>query len=260
MYVFIQSAACPKAISLITINLVERLSNRYATAFQLDVYQRESVHQNCHIVTVVMLCSLSLGDFVLVNDLQKVVVDVFLINEGNILGRTIVSTKHLYIVFLNLSGFLYNALVLVCKRIFKKAFPLVVRKGKVVQLFQLRPQVGDKVALFMERQTLVSLFCQHLEESFFQIMLGLVAAGLPLLRFVFCHNGVFCGLCHKVKKGHGVPLLSGKFRERKQPIPIVFVLLLSGFDFCRQTSGHIVAEGFKAVKDRNDFLSFFLLW
>ena len=202
LHVFVQSAACPKAISLVTVNLVERLSNRYATAFQLDVYQRESVHQNGHIVTVVMLCPLGLGDLVLVDDLQEVVVDVLLIDEGNVLGRTIVPPKHLYIVFLNLSGFLYNALVLVCKCIFEKAFPLVVRKGEVVQLFQLCPQVGDKVALFMECQTLVALFCQHLEKSFFQIMLGLVAAGLPLLRFVFCDNGVFCGLCHKVKKGH----------------------------------------------------------
>jgi len=48
LYIFIQSAACPKAISLVTVNLVERLSNRHATAFQLDMHQRKSVHQRSH--------------------------------------------------------------------------------------------------------------------------------------------------------------------------------------------------------------------
>ena len=47
---------------------------------------RQAIRQNCHIVTVVMAGALSLTDGVLVDNLKPVVMDVFLVKQGDILG------------------------------------------------------------------------------------------------------------------------------------------------------------------------------
>ena len=47
---------------------------------------RQAIRQNCHIITVIMFGSLCGTNHVLVDNLQEVVMDIFLINDGDILG------------------------------------------------------------------------------------------------------------------------------------------------------------------------------
>ena len=96
-----------------------------------------------------MLCTVSLSDLVLIDDLQKVVVHIFLVNEGNILGRAVITNQDLYIIFLNFTSLFENSVILVGKILIKKSIPLVVGKGIAVQFFQTVTEIGNQVSLFM---------------------------------------------------------------------------------------------------------------
>ena len=41
----------------------------------------------------------------------------------------------------------------------------------------------------------------------------------------------------------------GFSREGEEGVAVVFVLLLAGFDFCRETGGEVSGEGLEAVED-----------
>ena len=89
--VFVQSASCPERIPLVTINLIERLTDGNTSAFQLNMYKRQTVYQYGNIITVVMLCTIFHADHILINNLQPVIMDVLFIYERNILGFAIIT-------------------------------------------------------------------------------------------------------------------------------------------------------------------------
>ena len=43
--------------------------------------------------------------------------------------------------------------------------------------------------------------------------------------------------------------IGGFSREGEEGVAVVFVLLLAGFDFCRETGGEVSGEGLEAVED-----------
>ena len=83
--ILVQTAARPKRIPLIAVDLVERLPDGHPTPLQFHMNQRKAVDQNRHIVAVIMPCAVRLLHLVLVDDLQAVVVDVLLVDQRDIL-------------------------------------------------------------------------------------------------------------------------------------------------------------------------------
>ena len=124
--VLIQSASCPERIPLVTVNLIERLTDGYTSAFQFNMHKRQTVYQYCNIIAVVMLCTIFRANHILIDDLQPVVMDVLFIYECNILGRTIITSQDLNIILLHLPGLFHDMLIWIGNSIFEKVIPLCV--------------------------------------------------------------------------------------------------------------------------------------
>ena len=124
--VLIQSASRPERIPLVTVNLIERLTDGYTSAFQLNMYKRQTVYQYCNIIAVVMLCTIFCANHILIDDLQPVVMDVLFIYECNILGRTVITSQNLNIVLLYLPGLFHDMLIGISNSIFEKIIPFCI--------------------------------------------------------------------------------------------------------------------------------------
>ena len=126
--IFIQSASRPERIPLVAVNLVECFTDGYTSAFQLNMYKRQTVYQYRNIIAVVMLRTILCGSIhlVLINYLQPVIMNVLLIYECNILGRTIITRQDLDIILLYLPGLFYDILIGIGNGIFEEIIPLCV--------------------------------------------------------------------------------------------------------------------------------------
>ena len=115
LYVFVKSRTCPKAITLITVDLIERFTDRNTAALQLDMYEGQTVDKYGHVVAVVVLCTLCRAYHVLIQHLQLVVVNIVLVNQADVLGSSVIATEHLHVILLYLARFLRNSFVRIGK-------------------------------------------------------------------------------------------------------------------------------------------------
>jgi hypothetical protein len=102
-----QPTTHPEAVPLVAVDLVEGLSNRHPTTFQLDVDDWKAVHQNSHVESGLTLPF----DLVLVDDLEAVVVNVALVHETDVLGRPVIAEQDLDLVLLEPSSLLHDPVV-----------------------------------------------------------------------------------------------------------------------------------------------------
>ena len=171
------------------------------------MYQGQAVDQHRHIVAVVVLGPLLLAHLILVDDLEAVVVDVLLVDEGNVLGGAVVPAEHLHEVLLDLPGLLHDVLVGVGNGILEELLPLAVGKLVIVQSLQLTAEVGDQVSLLVDRQIRIALLGEQLDELPLQRRLALVAVGTFFHRLVGGDHGVFgCG-GNNIKITHSTTLI-----------------------------------------------------
>ena len=153
-----QTAARPEAVPLVPVDLVERLTDVHAPAFEFDVHQRQPVDEDRHVVPVgIPGAALTLADLVLVDDLESVVVDTSLVDQQHILGGAVVPAKQLHGVFVDAHHLFGNAVVLSGNAGGEEPVPFGIRELKAVQQFQLGSQVADQVGLRTDRQVLVGL-------------------------------------------------------------------------------------------------------
>ena len=124
--IFIQSASRPERIPLVAVDLIECFTDSNSSAFQLNMYKRQTVYQYGNIIAVVMLCTIFRANHILINDLQPVVMDVLLIYECNILGRTVITGQDLYIILLYLPSLFHDMFIGIGNGIFEKIIPLCV--------------------------------------------------------------------------------------------------------------------------------------
>lgn len=157
LHILEQAAPRPEGVPLVAVDLVEGLPDGHAPALELDMYQGQAVDQHRHIVAVVMLGPLLLAYLILVDDLETVVVDVLLVDEGDVLGGAIVPAEYLHEVLLDLPGLLDDVLVGVGNGILEELLPLAVRKLVIVQGLQLTAQIGDQVGLLVNLQIRIAL-------------------------------------------------------------------------------------------------------
>ena len=77
-------------IALIPVDLVERLPDSHTAPLQLHMDHRETVDQDRHIIAVAVPRSFVLADGILVDDLKKIVVDVLLVKQSDVLGGAVI--------------------------------------------------------------------------------------------------------------------------------------------------------------------------
>ena len=132
LYILEQTTGCPETISLIAVDLVECLTDGHATALQLDVDEGQTINQNGHIITVVMLSTIGGRYRILIDNLQMVVVNVFLVNKNNVFTGAIVPSQDLHVVFLNELRLLNDARIGIGQDLTKEAVPFAIGEGVAV--------------------------------------------------------------------------------------------------------------------------------
>ena len=197
LHIFIEAGRSPEGIPLVPLDLVESLTDGHTSPLELHMHQRKAVHQNGHIITGLVA---SLFLFVLVNHLELVVMNMFLVQKINIFCGSIVSAKELDIVLLDFPRFLHNSISLIGNAAFEKAIPFLIGKLDVIQLLQLPPQIGNKILLVVNSQVLIALLFQLLNKRSLQLGLTLVMVGMIalLVRRIFRHHRVPSAFHHHV--------------------------------------------------------------
>ena len=118
--------------------------------------ERKPVDEHGYVIAVVVLRAVVFGDYVLIGDLQTVVVDVLFVNQRDIFRTSVIAPQDLHIILLNLAGLFRNAVVGVGNALGKEPLPFAVGKMIVVQRFELCAQVGDQLRLAMNRLVLIN--------------------------------------------------------------------------------------------------------
>ena len=203
LHILKQAAARPEGVPLVAVDLVEGFPDGHAPALEFHMDQGQTVDQNGHVIAVVVAGALVPADGVLVDDLQPVVVDVFLVQQGDVFGSAVVPAQHLDEILLHLAGLFHNVFVGVGQRLVEKAVPLAVCKGVVVEGFQLTAQVGDEFRLGVDRQIGIALLGELLDERLFQRGLALVAVRPGGTGFIGGDHRVLGGGSNDVIGVHG---------------------------------------------------------
>ena len=188
---------------MIAVDLIEGFPNGNTPALQLDMDQRQTVDQHRHIIAVIVGSAFLGRDGILVDDLQIIIMDALLVNKLDVLALAGIPAEHLHIVLLNQAGLFENAGVCVCQHLVPETLPFAVRKAIVIQLFQLRPQIGNQVSLFMDGQALIAQLAKQTDKLLFQVRFALVRLRALRLRLVFGDDGAFCTLRYDVEIRHG---------------------------------------------------------
>ncbi len=122
LYVLEKTASSPEAVVLVSIDLVERFANINTTALELNVNQRQAIHENSNVEAILA----STFNFILVEDLNAVVVNVLFVDQVDVLAIAIVPPENADVIFLEATGLLNNPVLLTRDALRKKAFPLSV--------------------------------------------------------------------------------------------------------------------------------------
>lgn len=199
LYILKQPRAGIEGIALIAVDLIERLADGNAAALQLDVDEGEPVDEHGHVIAVVVLCAVIFGDYVLIGDLQTVVVNVLFVNQRDIFRTSVIAPQNLHIVLLHFAGLFRNAVVGIGNALGKEPLPFAVGKAVVVQHFQLCAQVGDQLRLAMNRLVLIALLCQKADKLRFERSFALIGVGTNRIGFVFGDHRVLSGCGNDVE-------------------------------------------------------------
>ena len=188
LYILIQTGTRPKTVPLIAVDLIKCFFEGNATALQLHMDKRQAVYQNGHIVAGIMFPT---AFFVLVNHLQTIIVDILLINQGDIHGSAVLTGEILHMILLNLTGLFHDSVVVIGNFMLEKAIPFFVGKAILIEPLQLPAEIVDQSIFAVNGHVFVTLFHQHFNESMFQCRFTLVRIGAFCLWLVFCHNCAF---------------------------------------------------------------------
>ena len=108
---------------------------------------RETIDQDCNIIAVAVPRPCILADGVLIDDLKKIVMDVLLVNQGDVFGGTVITLQDLDKVLLDLPGLLNDMVIRIRQGILKEPVPLGIGKGIAIQSLQFLPEVCDQLCL-----------------------------------------------------------------------------------------------------------------
>lgn len=207
--IFKQAACCPEAVALVALDLVERLADGHTAPLELDMYQRQTIDEDGHVVARVVLAR---GLLVLVEHLQSIVVDVFFVQQVDVFGRAAVLPQHLHMVKLNAARLFQDAVVCARDAVLEKARPLAVGESVVVQTLQLAAEVGNERGFVVNLQIFIPLRIQKPQKFLLQRRLALIAVRPAGIRRVLRHDRAFrCG-GDDVELGHSYTFSPNKYR------------------------------------------------
>ena len=132
---------------------------------------REAINEHRHIVAGIV-CSLRF--LILVEDLNSVVVDILLVQQGDVLCRAVISCQIEDAILLYAPSLFFNAFVGVGEILGKKLLPFPVGEGIVVEKFQLAAEVGDEFRFGVDCHILIALRTELLNERLLQVGFALV--------------------------------------------------------------------------------------
>ena len=135
LHILKQPTASPEAVPLIPLDLVERFPDGYTPALQLHMDEGQTVDQDSHVIAVVVVSPIRRTHLILIDDLQMVVVDVFLVNKGNIFGTAVIPPQVLDMVGLDAAGLFHDPIVGIGDDLFEKSLPFTIGKMIIVQKF-----------------------------------------------------------------------------------------------------------------------------
>ena len=176
--------ACPERIPQIAVDLVERLLDGNASAFQFDMHQWQSIHEDGHIVAILI----SALHLVLIDHLQTVVIDVGLVNQTDILRLAIIhrQVQDIALALNHLRLILDGHLVVRDHR--QQARPLCIAQSHIVEQLQLMAQVLQQSCLILHLHILIALSLQLSDQSLLQLSFALIALSRLGLHVVVCHH------------------------------------------------------------------------
>ena len=146
LHILIQTCTGPEAISLVSVYLIERFLEGYTSSFELDMYKRQPVYKNSHIITIIVVAAVLC---VLIYDLKIVAMDILLVYQHDVLGCSIITLQDLHTVFLDLLTLIFNALICVRDILRKETIPLSIRELVIVQFLELGSKVVYKSVRIM---------------------------------------------------------------------------------------------------------------
>ena len=201
--IFKQAACRPEAVALVALDLVERLADGHAAPLELDMYQRQTVDEGSHVIARVVVARSLL---VLVEHLQTVVVNMLFVQQVDVFGRAAILPQHLHMIELNPARLFQNAVVCARDAVLKKARPLAVRKGVVVQPLQLAAEVGDERSFVVNLQIFIPLRTQKPQKFLLQRRFTLIAVRPAGIRRVLRHDRALGCRGDKIISWHIIPL------------------------------------------------------
>ena len=222
-----QTRTTPETLPLIAFDLVERLPQTHATPFQLDMHQRQAIHEKSHVITVLVDARIRL---VLVHHLQPVPVDMLTVQQVDVLDRTIIPLERDHRIILDTPGLVDDRQRRVRNVLRAEPFPLGVGELDAVQLLELAPQIGDELGLSLNVEPVVPLTCQNRDQLALEHGLGLVGLlrggnrgslrthrGLrPLQDQAICRNPRSSVRRDGIINGHESTSLRGKSSKRSR--------------------------------------------
>ena len=127
----------------------------------------------------------TLGLYVLVDNLKAVVVDIRFVYQADILALTGIALEHLDIILLDLARFGYNIIVLIGNALLEEMLPFVVGKRIRVESLQLLSEVGYQIGFVVNRQVVIPLLTEVMNQFLLQLGLALIGIRLLLRQSVF---------------------------------------------------------------------------
>ena len=134
LHIVEECIACPERVALVAVDLVKCLAYVHAAAFEFDMYERQTIDQDSHIVAC-RVCSTLLS--ILVDDLEMVLMDMLFVEEHDVTRVAVVEFEGKTRIVLYAVGFLGNAFVGVGDDLRVEALPLVFGEAVLVEALQL---------------------------------------------------------------------------------------------------------------------------
>ena len=107
LHIFIKWIFSIEAFLTVSMDLVKCFMKIYTTFFQFYMNKRQSINQYSYIITVIMSTFLPN----LIRYLQKVIMNIFFINNFYIFQMSVIKSKVMDMIFLNFSCFFYHSVI-----------------------------------------------------------------------------------------------------------------------------------------------------
>jgi len=176
LQVFEQGCVAVKALFAVAVYLIKGFANGHAAFFKLNLDQRQAIDQYRDVIAV----SVRAGLLELLGDLHLVAHQILFINQVNVFQLAVIKGEVTNVVDMDFTGLVEAAVTRAVQVLLTEASPLPVVKRHTIQGLNLRPHVGQHRLLRGQRDKLIALIAQVLNQLALQVRLALVAiSGFP---------------------------------------------------------------------------------